>query len=51
MTTTYLRWVRHCDIGEYLARGWTIRDDAAVTHHGFYGVLMMWAGEGEPGCR
>jgi hypothetical protein len=44
----YLRWVKLADVGQFLAKGWTIRDDAATIHHGFYSVLMIWTGEGEP---
>ena len=45
----WLRWVKLADVGSYLARGWTIRDCAAGTHHGIYSVLMLYVGEGEPG--
>lgn len=45
---TWLRYVVLGDVGVWLAKGWTIADDMAGTHHGNYAVLMIWMGEHEP---
>lgn len=45
------QWFYYCpldQVGEYLAKGWTIANDNADCHHGRHAVLMIWAGEGEP---
>lgn len=46
--TLWFRYVVLDQVGAYLAKGWTIDDDMADTHHGAHGVLMKYVGEGEP---
>jgi hypothetical protein len=46
--TSYLRYVRHCDVADYLARGWEVSSDLVGTHHGFYSKILIWSGHGEP---
>lgn len=45
---TWLKYVVLADVGAHLARGWTIADDLAGTHHGHFSVIMRWVGSGEP---
>lgn len=45
---TWLRYVPHGQIVEFLARGWTIRDELHGTNHGHFAVLMQWPFDGEP---
>lgn len=45
----WLRYIALKDVGEWLAKGWTIADDLAGTHHGHYSIIMRYVGEGEPG--
>lgn len=42
------RYVTHDDVADYIAKGWEVESDLAVTHHGRHAVLMVWRGEGEP---
>ncbi len=44
---SWLRYARHCDVAGLTAAGWRVCADLGPTH-GFYAVLMRWAGEGEP---
>lgn len=44
----WLRYVPHALVDAYLAKGWVVADNMADIHHGFYSVIMRWAGEGEP---
>jgi hypothetical protein len=44
----WLKYVPHPEILVHLAMGWVISDDLHGTNHGFYCVLMSFAGEGEP---
>lgn len=44
----WFRYVALHEVGAYLAKGWTIDDDMADTHHGVFAVLMKFVGEGEP---
>lgn len=45
---SYFKFVPLTDVGSYLAKGWTIVDDMANTHHGAHALIMRWTGEGEP---
>ena len=45
---SWLKYVRLSDVGTYLAKGWTIRNDMATDHHGEHAVLMIFVGEGDP---
>lgn len=45
---TWLKYVTHDAVPEYLAKGWVVSCDLSPTHHGEYAVLMVWKGEGEP---
>lgn len=44
----WFRYVPLDAVGRRLAEGWTIVDDMADSHHGFYAVLMKFVGDGEP---
>ena len=48
MTITHHRYVRHEELKSYLDLGWVAGDALKDTHHGDYGELMTWAGQGEP---
>lgn len=41
------QYVRHEDVPEWLARGWELVG-VMPGHHGYWCVIMRWAGEGEP---
>lgn len=43
----FFKYVRHGDVKKYEALGWVFHADLGAPH-GFYSVLMLWAGEGEP---
>jgi hypothetical protein len=45
---SWFKYVPLSDVGEYLAKGWSMADDMADCHHGNYAVLMKFMGEGEP---
>lgn len=45
---TWLHYVPHARMIEFLAKGWRISDDLSGTSHGNYAVLMVWEGDGEP---
>lgn len=46
--TTWLRYVPHAQMLQFLAEGWLIEDEFHGTNHGEYAVLMRWPFEGEP---
>jgi hypothetical protein len=48
---SWFRYVPVRSLGQYLAAGWTIADDMAGTHLGYWSVLMTWTGAGEPPCE
>jgi hypothetical protein len=48
MSERIFKYVRHADIDTFKAAGWIHNNELAGTHHGFYGELMEWKGEGEP---
>lgn len=39
--TCQLRYVRHHEVPEYEAQGWTIASDLSDCHHGEHAVLMV----------
>lgn len=43
----WFRYVRHCDVGVYEGLGWVYAADLGLVH-GYWCVLMRWAGDGEP---
>ena len=45
---TWLRYVTHDAVPEYLAKGWVVSDTLDGTPHSHFAVLMVWKGEGEP---
>lgn len=45
---TWLRYVPHSQMLQFLARGWTISNELHGTSHGAYSVLMQWSGDHEP---
>jgi hypothetical protein len=45
---TWLRYVLHNEVPAFEAKGWKVHAPLS-RHHGFYSVLMIWGGEGEPG--
>lgn len=44
----YLRYVPIPELLIWFAQGWALSDDLHGTPHGFYAVLCVWEGEGEP---
>ena len=44
----WLRYVAHGELLLWLAKGWAIADDLWGTPHGYYAVLCIWQGDGEP---
>lgn len=51
MTVSWFRYVRHADVPEYEAAGWTYAADLGPTH-GLWSVLMQWSRLGSPpGCE
>ena len=47
MTISWFRYVRHADVPEYAANGWTYAADLGPTH-GLWSVLMQWSRTGSP---
>jgi hypothetical protein len=45
---TWLRYVPHGQMLQFLAKGWELSDELHGSSHGNWSVLMRWAGEGEP---
>lgn len=45
---TFLQFVPHSRLTEFLANGWEISDELHGTNHGAYSVLCVWKGKGEP---
>lgn len=45
---TWLRYVPHGRMAEFLVKGWRISDELHGTSHGNYAVLMVWGGVGDP---
>lgn len=45
---TFLQFVPHSRLTEFLAKGWEISDELHGTNHGAYSVLCVWKGKGEP---
>jgi hypothetical protein len=45
---SWFKYVPHENVSEYLLKGWEVADSLNGTNHGFFAVLMKWAGEGEP---
>lgn len=47
MSVQFFKYVRHSDVETYESKGWAFHSDLGAPH-GFYSVLMIWTGEGEP---
>lgn len=45
---TWLRYVPHFQLVEFLRKGWVIEDELHGSSHAEHATLMRWGGDGEP---